>query len=144
MWIPCRNLATSIVFAMFVGSLMGKIWLTMATITASIIGLRKFGIAMSVFWITTGIFGFVSPIIGLSLKKNGPLSPTQYQPASIFVGLCYFMAGVCLYVLRCWIIQRNQIVEEMMDDDILADHLDVKVGFKNVFKGILAPKMGKV
>ncbi|GMM28688.1 Mch2 protein [Martiniozyma asiatica (nom. inval.)] len=144
MWIPCRNYATAIVFAMFVGSLMGTIWLTMATITASIIGLRKFGIAMSVCWIATGVFGFVSPIIGLSLKKNGPASPTQYQPASIFVGLCYFMAGLCLYILRSWIIQRNQIVKEMKDDDVLTDHLDVKVGFKNVFKGMLAPKMEKV
>ncbi|GMM28686.1 Esbp6 protein [Martiniozyma asiatica (nom. inval.)] len=144
MWIPCRNYATAIVFALFVGSLMGTFLFTMATITASVIGLRKLGSGMAVCWIATGVFGFVSPIIGLSLKKNGPASPTQYQPASIFVGLCYFMAGVCLYILRSWIIQRNQIVKEMKDDDVLTDHLDVKVGFKNVFKGMLAPKMDKV
>ncbi|KAG0682623.1 hypothetical protein C6P40_005275, partial [Pichia californica] len=115
------NYATAIVFAMFVGSLMGTIWLTLPGINASIVGLKKLGIAMSISWVSTGLFGFASPIIGVALKKDGPISPTQYQPASIFVGLCYFMAGVTLVIARGWIISRNKYVVESLEseDDVL-------------------------
>lgn len=136
MWIPCRNYATAIVFAMFVGSLMGTIWLTMASINASIVGLKKFGIAMSISWIATGAFGFASPIIGIALKKNGPQNPTQYQPAAIFVGLCYFMAGVALLVVRGWLISRNsQVNEELEDED---DLLKISVAWKDTLSNMFS------
>lgn len=135
MWIPCRNYATAIVFAMFVGSLMGTIWLTMASINASIVGLKKFGIAMSISWIACGAFGFASPIIGIALKKNGPANPTQYQPPAIFVGLCYFMAGVTLVVLRGWLISRNSYVKEETEneDDVLEITVSPKETMSNLF-----------
>lgn len=134
MWIPCRNYATAIVFALFVGSLMGTIWLTMASINASIVGLKKLGIAMSISWIATGIFGFASPIIGIALKKNGKTSPTQYLPASIFVGLCYFMAGVTLVIVRGWLIARNKhVVEDIEGED---DVLRIRVSFKETISNI--------
>lgn len=141
MWIPCRNLPTAIVFALLVGSLMGTIWLTMATISASIVGLKKLGVAMAICWSTTGIFGFVSPIIGLSLKKNGPTSPTQYQPAAIFVGLSYFVAGLSLYVLRAWVINRNEKLEEDDDDDQL---LMKQISASEVIQTMIHPSLQKV
>ncbi|GAV26687.1 hypothetical protein PMKS-000142 [Pichia membranifaciens] len=135
MWIPCRNYATAIVFAMFVGSLMGTIWLTMASINASIVGLKKFGIAMSISWIACGVFGFASPIIGIALKKNGPTNPTQYQPPAIFVGLCYFMAGATLVVIRGWLISRNSYVKEETEneDDVLEITVSPKETISNLF-----------
>jgi MFS family permease len=136
MWIPCRNYATAIVFAMFVGSLMGTIWLTMATMNAAIIGLKKYGIAMSISWIACGIFGFVSPIIGIALKKNGPQSPLQYQPASIFVGLSYFMAGVILVFVRGWLIARNSKVNDELETE--DDVIEIKVSMKETIKNMLA------
>lgn len=140
MWIPCRNLATVIVFALMVGSLMGTIWVTMAPISAHIFGLKKLGIAMSVCWICVGIFGFVSPIIGLALKKNGPTSPTQYQPPAIFVGCCYFVAGLALYILRSWVLQRNaKLDEDSTEDDLLL----IRVPLKDVAYGCINFKMGK-
>ena len=135
MWIPCRNYATAIVFAMFVGSLMGTIWLTMASINASIVGLKKFGIAMSISWIACSVFGFASPIIGIALKKNGPTNPTQYQPPAIFVGLCYFMAGAILVVIRGWLISRNSYVKEETEneDDVLEITVSPKETISNLF-----------
>ncbi|OUT20629.1 hypothetical protein CAS74_004292 [Pichia kudriavzevii] len=135
MWIPCRNYATAIVFAMFVGSLMGTMWLTIATISAHIVGMRKVGISMALNWIIAAIFGIAAPIIGISLKKDGPDSPTQYQPASIFVGLSYFMAGFSLFLLRAWLITRNKILEteEHDDDDFLNVHVDSKSVMQNIF-----------
>lgn len=135
MWIPCRNYATAIVFAMFVGSLMGTIWLTMAGINASIVGLKKLGIAMSISWIGSGAFGFASPIIGIALRKNGPQSPTEYQPASIFVGLCYFAAGVSLVVCRGWLISRNAKLDENAEteDEMLGIRVTTKETISNLF-----------
>ncbi|GMM32538.1 hypothetical protein DAMA08_052830 [Martiniozyma asiatica (nom. inval.)] len=142
MWIPCRNFATAFVFALIVGSMMGTIWLTMATVCASIVGLKKFGIGMSLCWVATGVFGFCSPIIGISLKKDGPVNPEQYQPAAIFVGLCYFMAGFCLYILRSWVACRNEQIAELGDGE---EHmLSVKIDYGKVLKGILKPRMSKV
>ncbi|GMM43696.1 Mch2 protein [Pichia kluyveri] len=140
MWIPCRNYATAIVFAMFSGSIMGTIWLTLSTITASIVGLRKFGVAMSLSWISVASFGFASPIIGIALKKDGPQNPTQYQPASIFVGLCYFMAGITLVIVRSWLISRNKKAnpEKDTEDDVL----EINVTFKEVISNIF--EYGKV
>lgn len=135
MWIPCRNYATAIVFAMFVGSLMGTIWLTMSSINASIVGLKKFGIAMSVSWVAVAVFAFASPIIGISLKKDGPSNPEQYQPASIFVGLCYFMAGVSLIIVRGWLISRNKYIDEESEDedDVLRIKVPINETMKNLF-----------
>lgn len=141
MWIPSRNYATIIVFALFVGSLMGTIWLTMAGINASITGLKKFGIAMSVSWVACGIFGFVSPIIGIALKRPGPTRPEQYQPTAIFTGLSYFMAGVSMLVVRGWLIARNSKIEnkaKLSEDDILK----ISVSFKETLQNMLA--RGKV
>lgn len=109
MWIPCKNYATAIVFAMFEGSLMGTIWISMSTINGSIIGLRKFGIGMSLSWIATGVFGFASPIIGIALKSNGAESRLQYRHPAIFVGCVYFGAGATLCVLRGWLLARNKM-----------------------------------
>lgn len=137
MWIPCRNYATAIVFAMFVGSLMGTIWLTMAGINASITGLKKFGIAMSVSWVASGIFGFVSPVLGIALKKTGPNRPEQYQPTAIFTGLCYFMAGVSLLIVRGWLIARNCKIAEkskLSEDDILRIKVPMAEILHNMFK----------
>lgn len=141
MWIPCRNLATAIVFALLAGALMGSIWLTMATINAAIVGLKKFGIAVSICWITTGVFGFASPIMGLALKRNGPISPTQYVPAAVFVGISYFLAGASLCVLRSWIIHRNAHIKESDNENSI---LNIRVPPRAVLEGLWAPQWAKV
>ncbi|KGK35279.1 hypothetical protein JL09_g5571, partial [Pichia kudriavzevii] len=79
---------------------------------------------MCINWITSSVFGILAPVIGIALKKDGPISPTQYQPASIFVGLCYFMAGVSLVIVRCWLIARNEAGKGKHDDDLLATGAD--------------------
>lgn len=115
MWIPCRNYATALIFACIEGSLMGSIWVNEAAIVVSITNLKKMGIAMALLWIIVGISGFVSPIIGIELKSglvNGERSPLQYLHPAIFDGCFYIGAGLALFVLRGWIIARNEILEQ--------------------------------
>lgn len=135
MWIPCRNYATAIVFAMFVGSLMGTIWLTLSGINASITGLKKFGIATSISMVSTGIFGFISPIIGMALKRKGPPRPDQYEPTAVFTGFCYFIAGGVLVLVRGYLIARNAKIDHRAnntEDDILK----IKVSYKEIISSI--------
>ena len=134
MWIPCRNYATAIVFAMFEGSLMGTIWLTMPTINGAIIGLQKFGIGMSLSWIAVGATGIVSPVIGIALKADGPASPTQYRHPAIFVGFSYFAAGLCLCILRGWIIARNRLAKNCKTE---SERLQVKVPIREAVMEML-------
>lgn len=134
MWIPCKNYATAIVFAMFEGSLMGTIWISMATINGAIIGLEKFGIGMSTSWIAVGASGLVSPIIGISLKADGPTNRLQYRHPTIFVGCCYIAAGLCLCILRGWIISRNQLAKgTRTEDERLQLRVPVKMAIRNIF-----------
>ncbi len=141
MWIPCKNYPTAIVFALFVGSLMGTIWLTMPTINAEIIGLRKFGIGMSMSWIAVGATGIVSPVIGMALKGDGPVSRKQYEHPAIFVGLCYFGAGLSLCFLRGWLIARNKSAENCRSEK---ERLSIKASFHDTMVQIFNFKAEKV
>ncbi|KAH3669261.1 hypothetical protein OGAPHI_001382 [Ogataea philodendri] len=133
MWIPCRNYQTALVFALFEGSLMGTIWVTMPSMASALIGLRKLGIAMSLAWIACGLFGFTSPILGIALKKDGPENPTQYQNAAIFVGLCYFAAGVMLVIMRGWMLARRQLVDTTKEEELWSVRVPIRSAFIRVF-----------
>ncbi|QPG76408.1 hypothetical protein FOA43_003797 [Brettanomyces nanus] len=128
MWLPCKNYATAIVFALIEGSLMGTLWFTMATINGAVVGLRKFGIGMSMSWVSVGVSGMISPIIGISLKSGGPASRTQYRDPAIFVGCVYFAAGLCLCVLRGWLISRNKLAANTKTEQ---ERLEVRVPLKD-------------
>lgn len=133
-WLPCKNYGTALVFAMFQGSLMGTIWLTSPAIVGSVIGLQKFGVSMGLAWIAIGASGIVSPIIGISLKTEGPTSRLQYQHPAIFVGCCYLAAGLCLCVLRGWLIARNKLAKDVRtEDERLELRVPVKLTIKNIF-----------
>ncbi|ODV95052.1 hypothetical protein PACTADRAFT_50876 [Pachysolen tannophilus NRRL Y-2460] len=120
MWIPARNFATALIFALIAGSLMGSIWVVMATITTRIAGLQKMGACMSTAWTIVGIAGIVSPVIGVKLREtrsSGEVDPSQYLHPSLFVGFSYFGACLSLFVLRGWLIARDEILMEIEKED---------------------------
>ncbi|GMG35809.1 unnamed protein product [Ambrosiozyma monospora] len=141
MWIPCRNFATVVVFSLFEGSLMGTMWVTLAAMAASIAGLQRMMAMLSAIWVSAGVFGFASPIIGLALKEGGTPRPEQYQHPAIFVGLCYFMAGVVVVVLKGWLIKRNELIGGAREGDKL---LTVRVPFGQGLKEALRFRLCRV
>lgn len=116
MWIPTRNFATAVSFALIEGSLMGTVWIILAPITAEIVGLRKMGIAMAIMWAFTGASGIISPLIGIELKRGGLSDPTQYVPTAIFVGVSFLLASLMLVLLRGWLIARKVEMEGQRND----------------------------
>ncbi|GME96913.1 unnamed protein product [Ambrosiozyma monospora] len=141
MWIPCRNYATVIVFSLFEGSLMGTMWVTLASLAASITGLKRMRAMLSAIWVSAGVFGFASPIIGIALKAGGKARPEQYQHPAIFVGLCYFMAGVVVLILKGWLIKRNELIGGAREGDKL---LSVRVPFGQGLKEVFRFRLCKV
>ncbi|QPG76409.1 hypothetical protein FOA43_003798 [Brettanomyces nanus] len=132
MWLPCKNYATAIAFALLEGSIMGTIWITMPTINGEVIGLQKFGIGMSLTWIAVGSSGLVSPIISIALKSSTSEGRSQYRDPTIFVGCCYFGAGLTLCVLRGWIIVRNELTPNLNSEK---ETLKVRVPPKQALRG---------
>lgn len=129
MWIPARNYATAIAFAFMQGGLMGSVWVVSATITTRIAGLRKMGSCMSTLWIFIGVSSTVSPIVGIVIKSSPPAGstsdPTQYEHPAIFVGCAYLAAAICLFILRGWLIARDELIQiSKLDREEIEDQQD--------------------
>lgn len=117
MWIPIRNYASAIAFALIQGSLMGTIWAVLGSIVTRVVGLKALSTTLGMLWIIVGSFGTVSPLIGIQLRSQPPAGaqydPSQYQHPAIWCGCCYFAASSSLFVLRGYLIARDELAEEM-------------------------------
>ncbi len=140
MWIPIRNYASAIAFAIIQGSLMGTIWAVLGTVVSRVVGLKKLSVTLGMIWVIVGIFGTVSPLIGIQLRAAPPngqeYSPIQYQHPAIWCGCCYFAAAMSLWVLRAHLIARDEIAEDMnthMDNGELHIEVPFKKGVSKMF-----------
>lgn len=146
MWIPARNYATAIAFALIQGALMGSVWVVIASIGARVVGLRKLDVAMSMAWIFIGSFGIVSPIIGIKLRGTAPSNsttdPTQYRNPAIYCGVCYFASALVLWLLRGYLIARDkEATKEGSHED--NDELELPVNVGDSLKNMFALSKGR-
>lgn len=135
MWIPCRNFATALVFALIQGSLMGSIWPLSGTIVTRVVGLPKLNVTFSLVWMFLAAFGIISPIIGLELRTSNSKSGNNFVHTAIFVGFGYFGAALCLWLLRGYIIARDELAAEAktgFDDG----ELHLTVNQRDLIKGL--------
>lgn len=133
MWIPCKNLATAIIFALVEGSLMGTIWPTVGSIGARVVGLKKLDVTLGASWFLLAIFSIPAPVIGFKLRTDQD-NGKAYVNTAIFAGFGYFGAALCLFLLRGYIIARDR--ESSLEDAFDQDELDVKVTFQQFMKGL--------
>ncbi|ODQ81593.1 hypothetical protein BABINDRAFT_159866 [Babjeviella inositovora NRRL Y-12698] len=121
MWIPARNYATAIAFAFILGGLMGSVWPSVATVVARVGGLTKFPVFFGMLWVFLGLSSMASPVIGIKLKAAPPagllVAPTQYHNVAVFVGCCYIGAALMLWILRAWIVARDELSGESSESD---------------------------
>ncbi|QLQ80458.1 hypothetical protein HG537_0D04580 [Torulaspora globosa] len=133
MWIPCKNLATAIVFALIEGALMGTIWPTVGSIAARVVGLKKLDVTLGLSWLLLAIFSIPAPVIGLKLRTDQD-GGKAYVNTAIFAGFGYFGAALCLFLLRGYIIARDR--ESSLEGIMDQDELDVKVTPKQFLKAL--------
>ncbi|QLG72209.1 hypothetical protein HG535_0C05630 [Zygotorulaspora mrakii] len=140
MWIPCKNMATAIVFALIEGMLMGSIWVLLGSIVTRVVGLRKLDVTFGALWIFVGIFSLPSPVIGIQLASSVQ-NATAYVNTAIFSGFCYFGASSCLFLLRGYLVARDAASDQdsLMDNDEVA----VPVSFYSFSKGLITLRSSK-
>lgn len=113
-WIPARNLATAIAFALLEGIFMGTVFPTIASIIVRLVGISKLNVAFCTLWIFLAIAGIFSEVIGVSMTSgdHGKNDTTVYRHTAIFAGLSFFACASSMLLLRGYIIARDIIAEE--------------------------------
>ncbi|RLV90765.1 putative transporter MCH2 [Spathaspora sp. JA1] len=148
MWIPARNFATVIVFALIQGAMMGAIYGMMAQLVARLFGLRKLNIVLANVWCLLGVAGLFSPVIGVKLKKGegGFVDPTQYVNCSIFTGCSFLACGTTLLIIRGYIKARDKLLHESEDhkDSDYGDFTGITVPIRDVFLHCFSNDLQKV
>ncbi|KAK6462318.1 monocarboxylate transporter [Scheffersomyces coipomensis] len=120
MCIPARTFGTAIAFALFTGALMGSIYGMLAPAVARTFGFKKMNVTFSMIWMIMGVAGLFSPVIGIKLKRGegGFVDPTQYVDCSIFAGVSFLAAALCLLLLRGYIKARDFLSEQGDSDNM--------------------------
>lgn len=134
MWVPARNYATIVAFAIIQGALMGSIYGMIAGVVARTFGLRKMNVAFSMIWTIMGAAGLFSPVIGIKLTKgNGAiLDPGLYINCSIFAGVSFLACAGSLLLLRGYIKARDHLQVDQHTDSDQGDYTGINVPFKLV------------
>lgn len=147
MWIPARNLATVIIFALIMGAIMGAIYGMIAPVVARLFGILKMNVVFSQIWSFMGVAGLFSPVIGVKLTKGSGvgIDPTRYVNCSIFTGVCFIVCSATLLIIRGYVNARDRMMEkEGHTDSDLADYTGVTVPFGSVFPLCLAKSHEKI
>ena len=118
MWIPARNYATVIIFALIMGSIMGSIYAIFAPLIARIFGLQKMSIIFGQIWAIVGVAGLFSPVIGVKLTKGSgaEINPSSYRDCSIFTGIMFLACATFMLIIRGYIKARDRILVEKGDE----------------------------
>ncbi|KAI5960120.1 uncharacterized protein KGF55_004843 [Candida pseudojiufengensis] len=146
MWIPARNYATAVIFALIEGALMGSVYAVIAPVIARTFGLAKMNVVFAQVWVLMGTAGIFSPVIGAKLVKGSAASidPTAYQNCAIFAGIMYLAAGGFLLLLRGYLKARDHIFEkDGLTDSDYQDYTSVRVPVIDVFTNIFAKSKEK-
>jgi len=146
MWIPARNYATVVVFALIEGGLMGSIYAIIAPLMAQMFGIRKMNIVFGKVWCIMGVAGVFSPVIGVKLVRGSGanVDPTSYRNCSIFTGVMFVACATTMLIIRGYLKARDEIINE--DGLADSDHVDttqVTVPFLSVFTHLFTIGGGK-
>lgn len=125
MWIPARNYATAVIFALWMGGIMGFIYSMFTPVCAAVFGIKRMSTAFAYLWTIQGVAALFGPAIGLKLRRGegAYVDPTQYQNVAIFCGVCFIVSAWFLWLQRAYLIARNRkMMEEAKEID--PDNID--------------------
>lgn len=106
-WIPAKSFGVLIFYALVGGAVAGSYWTVIAPVAAEVVGLRNVPSALSINWLVIAIPCTFSEPIGLAIVSH---DRGHYIGAQIFVGVTYFAAAVCMFLLRGWKIAEQEIL----------------------------------
>jgi hypothetical protein len=110
--------------------------------------LKKLRNLLNMIWITVGISSIVAPIIGLKLRgsPNGAAqySPSQYVNTAIYCGVSYFAGVIFLWIIRAYLIARDEILENEQATHTDTDVLYVQISCYKIFKSLFKMKLNRL
>lgn len=129
MWIPARNYATVIVLCLVLGAIIGTQFSSFAAVVLNVVGfhMEKAPNMFSIIFCPFGVACIFSPIIGFALTKE-EVSPIQFRDCSIFCGVAFFAAVLCLLFFRAYVISKDQLTAGK--DLTSKQYMDISVPFR--------------
>lgn len=103
LWVPAKNYALLLIFALFAGLGCGTFWGTVTAITAEVVGLRRLPTAFGIICVALVTPTLFAEPIGLQL-----VSASGYTTSQVFVGMLYIVAAFNMWFLRSWKITEIQ------------------------------------
>lgn len=97
-WIPAKTYGVLIFFAIVGGAVAGTFWVTVAPVTAEVVGLRHVASGLNILWLTIVLPCVFSEPIALEIVGG----TGSYLGTQLFVGAMFVAAAVCTGVLRGW------------------------------------------
>lgn len=97
-WIPATSYGVLILFAIVGGAVGGTFWVTVAPVTAEVVGLRHVASGLNILWLSIVLPCVFSEPIALQIVEG----TGRYLGAQLFVGFMFVAAASCTGVLRGW------------------------------------------
>lgn len=97
-WIPATTYGVLIFFAVVGGAVAGTFWVTVAPVTAEVVGLRHVASGLNILWLTIVLPCVFSEPIALEIVGG----TGRYLGTQLFVGTMFVAAAACTAVLRGW------------------------------------------
>ena len=97
LWVPAKNYAVLLVFALLSGSATGTFWGTVVPVTAEVVGLQRLPSAFAMIVLPLMIPTIFAEPIALQL-----VSTSGYTSAKVFVGCSFLIGAVSMWALRSW------------------------------------------
>lgn len=97
-WIPATSYGVLIFFSIVGGAVGGTFWVTVAPVTAEVVGLRHVASGLNILWLTIVLPCLFSEPIALQIVEG----TGSYLGAQLFVGVTFLVAAACTGVLRGW------------------------------------------
>ena len=99
-WVNAKLYGVLIFFALVEGLVAGSFWVGIAPVLAEVVGLENLPAGLSLLWVSVVPATVASEPIALEIvDRTG-----SYIGAQLFTGFSFIVAGLCLGLLRGWII----------------------------------------
>ncbi|PMD38794.1 major facilitator superfamily protein [Hyaloscypha variabilis F] len=103
-WVPATSYAATICFAIINGGILGVFWMTIAPVSAEVVGLKELPSMLSLAWMMVVLPCTFSEVIALKLRRVN--SSREFLYAQIFCGLAYLIAS--FFALELWRVHRKR------------------------------------
>jgi predicted MFS family arabinose efflux permease len=97
LWVPAKNYAVLLTFALLSGTATGTFWGTVVPVTAEVVGLQRLQSAFGMLCLPLMIPTVFAEPIALQL-----VATSGYLSAKMFVGFMFLLGAASTWALRSW------------------------------------------